>query len=355
MNICALLLLLIGLVCAQDHGDHGDHDHAHDHGDHDEGHEGHDHSDENFRITTIDSQPFYSVVSNKESGYVIDLIKELQHVMGEFRYSITESPDGKYGYLENDRWNGLIGQLVNEDADIAIADLTVTPMRGNAVVFSDPFMEFGLAILIKKPSNGEIDIKTFADLVNQAEDGIKYGSIRGGSVDKYIESSDDRTVQEAARWMRLNSDDAYVSSTADGLRKVRQGNYAFIVESPSAEYYAHQEPCDLTEIEFPGGNFGRYALAFPKNSRHVLHFNEAIQSLKDNGHLQHLHHTWFHKTCDSHSHDHHEGNSHDHDHDHDHASGSAENTTQESTDGAASISTSVSLLVSLILITANFI
>ena len=47
-----------------------------------------------------------------------------------FTYSLVMSPDEAYGVLdENGQWNGLIGLLVQNQADMSINDLTITYER----------------------------------------------------------------------------------------------------------------------------------------------------------------------------------------------------------------------------------
>jgi len=43
-------------------------------------------------------------------------------------------------------------------------------------------------------------------------------------------------------------------------------NFAFLIETPKAEYIASREPCDLTVIEEEFGPSRGYAIATPKGS-----------------------------------------------------------------------------------------
>ena len=59
-------------------------------------------------------------------GFCIDLFKELAKML-HFTYEIYVSPDGQYGgIIENDTWNGMMGELVNRVStlrDISLARL----------------------------------------------------------------------------------------------------------------------------------------------------------------------------------------------------------------------------------------
>jgi hypothetical protein len=62
--------------------------------------------------------------------------------------------DGKHG-SENPNavsgWDGMIGELIRHEADLAVAPLTITSERERVVDFSKPFMSLGISIMIKKP------------------------------------------------------------------------------------------------------------------------------------------------------------------------------------------------------------
>ena len=49
-------------------------------------------------------------------------------------------------------WNGLIGQLVQEKADLIVAPLTINPERAQVMEFSKPFKYQGITILQKRVS-----------------------------------------------------------------------------------------------------------------------------------------------------------------------------------------------------------
>ena len=62
---------------------------------------------------------------------------------------------------ETGEWNGLMGELLAQKADLAIADLTITYEREQAVDFSMPFMNLGISILYKKPQKKPPDLFSF--------------------------------------------------------------------------------------------------------------------------------------------------------------------------------------------------
>lgn len=57
----------------------------------------------------------------------------------------AENPEVKGG------WDGIVGELVRNEADMAIASMTITSERERVIDFSKPFMSLGISIMIKKP------------------------------------------------------------------------------------------------------------------------------------------------------------------------------------------------------------
>lgn len=48
------------------------------------------------------------------------------------------------------KWNGVIAELINKEADMIVAPLTINPERAGHIDFSKPFKYQGLTILVKK-------------------------------------------------------------------------------------------------------------------------------------------------------------------------------------------------------------
>ncbi|XP_075219248.1 glutamate receptor ionotropic, kainate 2-like isoform X3 [Lycorma delicatula] len=90
--------------------------------------------------------------NDRFEGYSLDLIEEIAQELG-FTYIFSLVPDGQYGSLDKKtgQWNGLIRELQERRADLAICDLTITYDRRSAVDFTMPFMTLGISILFSKP------------------------------------------------------------------------------------------------------------------------------------------------------------------------------------------------------------
>ncbi|XP_071324870.1 glutamate receptor ionotropic, kainate 3 isoform X2 [Trachinotus anak] len=111
-------------------------------------------------ITTILEEPYVMlkksdkalVGNDRFEGFCIDLLKELSNILG-FTYEIRLVPDGRYGSQDDKGlWNGMIRELIEHRADLAVAPLTITYMREKVIDFSKPFMSMGISILYRKPN-----------------------------------------------------------------------------------------------------------------------------------------------------------------------------------------------------------
>ncbi|CAI5774458.1 glutamate receptor ionotropic, delta-1 isoform X5 [Podarcis lilfordi] len=110
-----------------------------------------------LKVVTVLEEPFVMVAENilgqpkRYKGFSIDVLDALSKNLG-FKYEIYQSPDGRYGQqLHNSSWNGMIGELINKRADLAISAITITPERESVVDFSKRYMDYSVGILIKKP------------------------------------------------------------------------------------------------------------------------------------------------------------------------------------------------------------
>jgi len=58
---------------------------------------------------------------------------------------------------------------------------------------------------------------------------------------------------------------AFVASNDEGIRRVREGKYAFLIESTTNDYNNQRSPCDTMKV---GGNLDSkgYGVATPRGS-----------------------------------------------------------------------------------------
>uniref|UniRef100_A0A0B6XZK1 Ionotropic glutamate receptor C-terminal domain-containing protein n=1 Tax=Arion vulgaris TaxID=1028688 RepID=A0A0B6XZK1_9EUPU len=112
-------------------------------------------------VTSLLVQPF--LVENENiinetkhvsyAGYIPDLLEQVSKLT-KLSFTLSVRTDRKYGNkLPNGSWDGLIGDIVEGRADVAVGPLTETSSRSKVVDFSTPFMNFGPVIILKKPQS----------------------------------------------------------------------------------------------------------------------------------------------------------------------------------------------------------
>nr|CAG4638241.1 EOG090X00ST [Cyclestheria hislopi] len=121
---------------------------------------GKDLQNKTFIITSKLSEPYFML---KESdvplkgndqfhGFCVDIIEEMSRMLG-FKYVFKVVEDSNYGSIDSTtgEWNGMIRELMDGKADLAIGDITISFQREQVVDFTMPFMHTGITILYKKP------------------------------------------------------------------------------------------------------------------------------------------------------------------------------------------------------------
>lgn len=137
-------------------------------------------------------------------------------------------------------------------------------------------------------------INTFDDL---ALSNLRYGAVKGGSTSNLFKSAKNPLRRRMWKQMQANPSDM-VTTTAEGVKKVRDsnGNYAFIMETPTAEYQSSLEPCDLYVTGEPLTDNG-YAFACQKGSGVCDQLSHALLKIKETARLHDLRQKWFGGEC----------------------------------------------------------
>ncbi|XP_017782140.1 PREDICTED: ionotropic receptor 25a [Nicrophorus vespilloides] len=111
-----------------------------------------------YRIGTTYAMPWSFPEIDPETGlerwtgYCLDFAKKLSEVMN-FDYEIVIPKKGTFGEKDEfGNWNGVIGDIVRGETDMAIAALTMTADREEVVDFIAPYFEqVGITIVMRKP------------------------------------------------------------------------------------------------------------------------------------------------------------------------------------------------------------
>ncbi|XP_048747821.2 ionotropic receptor 25a-like isoform X2 [Ostrea edulis] len=123
-----------------------------------------------YKIVVVPSYPPFVIPKGNKSfdGYCMDLLHEIQSIL-KFDYELYPSPDGLVGSMDDKgHWNGIVKELMEKRADIAIGPISVMAERENVIDFTVPYYDLvGLTILLKRP---EFEYELFKFLVVLDED-----------------------------------------------------------------------------------------------------------------------------------------------------------------------------------------
>ncbi|XP_076271919.1 glutamate receptor ionotropic, kainate 2 [Rhynchophorus ferrugineus] len=369
-------------------------------------------------VMTREERPYVMVKQDgnltgnaRYEGFCIDLLKWIAGQVG-FQYSIQLVPDHMYGVYnpETKQWNGIVRELIEKRADLAVASMTINYARESVIDFTKPFMNLGIGILFKIPTSQPTRLFSFMnplaveiwiyvlaayllvsftlfvmarfspyewnnphpchqdsdivenqfsvsnsfwfitgtflrqgsglnpkatstrivggiwwfftliiissytanlaafltvermitpiesaqDLAEQTE--IFYGTLEGGSTMTFFRDSKIGIYQKMWRFMESRKPKVFVKSYEEGIQRVLQGNYAFLMESTMLDY-AVQRDCNLTQI---GGLLDSkgYGIATPKGSPWRDKISLAILELQEKGVIQILYDKWWKNTGD---------------------------------------------------------
>ncbi|XP_011696326.1 PREDICTED: glutamate receptor ionotropic, kainate 2-like isoform X1 [Wasmannia auropunctata] len=364
-------------------------------------------------VITILEQPYVMLKSGgnfsgntRYEGFCIDLLKEIARMVG-FTYRIELVPDGKYGVYdyETGEWNGIVRQLMDKKADLAVGSMTINYARESVIDFTKPFMNLGISILFKVPTSHQARLFSFmnplaieiwlyvlaayvlvsvtmfvvsrfspyewnnphpchpgpeivenqfslsnsfwftigtlmqqgSDLnpkatstrivggiwwfftliiissytanlaafltvermitpIEHAEDlasqtDIAYGTLDSGSTMTFFRDSMVETYKKMWRFMENKKPSVFVPTYEEGIQRVLQGDYAFLMESTMLDYIV-QRDCNLTQI---GGLLDTkgYGIATPMGSPWRDKISLAILELQEKGEIQILYDRWW--------------------------------------------------------------
>ncbi|XP_010900147.1 probable glutamate receptor isoform X2 [Esox lucius] len=353
-----------------------------------------------LKITTIKQDPYTMSKGSQLEGYCMDLLSELAKKLG-FEYNVHLVKDGSYGRQdESGAWNGMVGEVVRGEADLAIAPLTLTAAREKAVGMTKPFMQTGISILLRKDiaeeagffefltpfsvetwvgiltaylgtaiciwvvarlspfewsqpqteenhftfshslwftagaltlqgagphpkalsgrivcctwwlfglvllacyfsnlntsqvsGSNQLMVKGFEDLVNQQR--IEYGTLSGSSTLAFFKNSNNPTYRRI--YEHMNTAKSFVSSMDEGVRRAKEGNFAFIGESVSLDL-AVARHCELVRVHEVICMRG-YSIAGTLGSPMLKNLSVAILQLSEAGELAYLRSKWWASSC----------------------------------------------------------
>ncbi|KAH9381641.1 hypothetical protein HPB48_013243 [Haemaphysalis longicornis] len=341
-----------------------------------------------------------STNEDRLDGFCVDILREVALLLG-FRFELRLVRDGTYGTVNaRGEWSGIIREVMDREADLAIGDLTITVSRSRAVDFTLPFLNTGIGILYRKPPQESrlfyfllplsldvwlclmgayfgagiilhlaarmapsewrqlmacairsVEVPHFhkhtsnwrratcddlsslrraastrllaiswwvfsllmvsfytanmaAFLVNEklqfpienvhdlaAQSKIRYGCMASGSTETFFKESKLEPFERMWTVMSNNREESLTSTAAEGVERVRRGDYAFLMEAATIEHLVDHD-CQLAQIGGPLDSKG-YGFALPKGA----HLSEAILRLQERGTIARLKKRWWTGQC----------------------------------------------------------
>jgi len=252
-----------------------------------------------LRISVVQNKPWIMlkedssnrVGNDRYEGFLVDMLDKLA-AMFNVNFELQEQADGRYGARdESGNWNGMIGSVISETADLAVGDITITSGREQAVDFSVPFLQTGITILYSANSWKSKSVNSIEDLVNQSV--VKFGAVRGGSTENFFKNSPNPVYRKA--WEQMTSEGIMTESNAEGIERVLEnpGEYAYLIESSGADW-AMSQYCDLKTI---GGdiNLRNYGIAMKLGSKLRKDINIGLLKLMEDGSISQIKNKWWKK------------------------------------------------------------
>ncbi|XP_011061884.1 PREDICTED: glutamate receptor ionotropic, kainate 2-like isoform X2 [Acromyrmex echinatior] len=132
-------------------------------------------------------------------------------------------------------------------------------------------------------------IENAEDLASQTD--ITYGTLDSGSTMTFFRDSMVETYKKMWRFMENKKPSVFVPTYEEGIQRVLQGDYAFLMESTMLDYIV-QRDCNLTQI---GGLLDTkgYGIATPMGSPWRDKISLAILELQEKGEIQILYDKWW--------------------------------------------------------------
>ncbi|KAL3879137.1 hypothetical protein ACJMK2_031448, partial [Sinanodonta woodiana] len=271
-------------------------------------------------------------------GFCVDFAREVARIVN-FTYEICLVKDGKYGeILPNATWNGMVGELTRNEVDMAIAPISISSQRERVVDFTKPYMSLGISIMIKRTAVKETSVFSFMDplsyeiwmcilfayigvsvvlfLVSRfsptewhVEDGASItndftiANSLWYSLGAFMQQGCDISPRYQSKvalyermwaYMQSASPSVFVARNEDGVKRVREGNYAFLIESTTNDYINMRKPCDTMKV---GANLDSkgYGIATPIGSDLRDQLTLAVLQLRESGTLENMKKEWWDK------------------------------------------------------------
>lgn len=170
-------------------------------------------------------------------------------------------------------FSGIIPALQTGQIDVALAGITITDERKQAIDFSDGYYDSGLMLMVAADS----DITGVEDLVGKTL-AVKTGT---STSDWAEENLPETTLRKFP-----NIDNAYLELRIGGVD-------AAMHDTPNVLYYIATAGDGQVKTTGDQQLAHEYGIAFPKGSEWVEQVNEALAAIKEDGRYEAIYEKWF--------------------------------------------------------------
>ena len=214
--------------------------------------------------TNADFAPFeFQSADGKEyEGFDMDLARAVAEEMG-----MTAD-------IQNINFDGLIPALVSKNIDIAISGMTINDERKKNVLFSEPYYQSGLTIVVKKDNK---DINGFKDLSGKTV-AVQIGTTSA----KEVKKNPDIQVKE-------------LNSSADTFLELKAGGVQAVVnDRPVNDYYIAKSGEQDVRVVNELLTSEDYGIAMAKDNQELQKkVDAALKKLKESGKYDEIYKKWF--------------------------------------------------------------
>ena len=197
------------------------------------------------------------------TGFDMDLIKAMAKKMGYEKVTIKGMG-----------FDALIPAMNAGNIDVIISGMSITDARKKQVLFTDPYYESGLMVIVKKDNN---EIKSFDDLKGKRI-GVQLGTTGAQEAEKI----------EGAKVTNFDTSDL-------ACIELKNGNVdAVISDLPVLQYFLKQKGSSYAKAVGTPKKGDLYGIAAPKDKNDgVVGMNQALKELKDSGEYKKIYTKWF--------------------------------------------------------------
>lgn len=184
-----------------------------------------------------------------------------------------------------------IGSLMQQGSDLAPKAMSTRTVAGiwyffTLIMISSYTANLAAFLTVEKTV---YPIQNAEDLARQKT--IKYGCLRSGSTLTFFNESKIPTYKKMHNYMLEHAKEVYVGTSHEGVERVMNGDYAFLMESASIEYLVERN-CNLTQIGGLLDNKG-YGIVTRKKSTYRPYLSSGILKLQEAGKLHSFKEKWW--------------------------------------------------------------